>query len=127
MTGAEIVEGARSLVGAPFRPQGRAGDPGLDCIGLAAAALGVPNVPRDYALRDVDLGRLEEGLRKAGLQPAKVSAPGAVLVMNAGSDQLHLGIWTGSGLVHADAGLRRVVERPGPPPWPVLGIWIKEE
>ena len=27
------------------------------------------------------------------------------------------------GFVHADAQLRRVVERPGEPPWPVIGIW----
>jgi hypothetical protein len=48
---------------------------------------------------------------------------GDVLVMRAGPEQLHLGIVTRAGLVHADAGLRRVVERPGAPEWPVLGNW----
>ena len=48
---------------------------------------------------------------------------GDLLMMRTGPGQLHLGIWTGAGLVHADAGLRRVVERPGAPPWPVLGCW----
>jgi hypothetical protein len=48
---------------------------------------------------------------------------GDVLVMNAGPGQLHLGLWSGTGLIHGDAGLRRVVERPGAPPWPVTGLW----
>ena len=45
------------------------------------------------------------------------------MLMATGPGQLHLGVWTGEGLVHADAGLRRVVERPGVPPWRVLGMW----
>ena len=49
--------------------------------------------------------------------------PGDVLLMAAGPGQLHLGIWTRDGFVHADAGLRRVVERPGMPPWPLIGVW----
>ena len=38
-------------------------------------------------------------------------------------DQLHLGILTRQGFVHADACLRRVVETPGAPSWPVAGIY----
>jgi hypothetical protein len=29
----------------------------------------------------------------------------------------------GCGIIHADAQLRRVVERPGPLPWPEIGRW----
>jgi hypothetical protein len=50
-------------------------------------------------------------------------AAGDVLVLAPRRDQIHLGVFTGIGLVHADAGLRRVVERPLPLPWPILGIW----
>jgi hypothetical protein len=32
-------------------------------------------------------------------------------------------ILTPGGFVHADAGLRRVVERLGAVPWPVVGCW----
>lgn len=46
-----------------------------------------------------------------------------MLLMAAGPGQLHLGIRTVGGFVHADAGLRRVVERPGMPPWPLIGVW----
>jgi hypothetical protein len=47
--------------------------------------------------------------------------------MRPAAEQLHLGIWTGGGIVHADARLGRVVERPGMPPWPVIGAWRTEQ
>ena len=50
---------------------------------------------------------------------------GDVLLALAGPGQLHLAIWTGDGVIHADAMLRRVVERPGAPPWPVVSVWRK--
>lgn len=118
----DVVARARALIGTRFRPQGRDGM-GLDCIGLAAAALGLDEVGRDYALRSGNLAALEAGLAEAGLRPVGEKAAGDVIVLRSGPGQLHLGVWTGDGLVHADAGLRRVVERPGPPPWPILSIW----
>ena len=81
------------------------------------------NVPRDYALRGHASDRLAEGLKAVGFAAADSIAPGDVLVLAPGPAQLHLGIFTGTGLVHGDAGLRRVVERPLPLPWPILGIW----
>lgn len=119
----EIVARARSLIGTRFRPQGRSAAEGLDCIGLAALAIDARNVPRDYALRGNSDRRLATALAAAGLAAADVMAAGDVLVLAPGATQLHLGIFTGTGLVHGDAGLRRVVERPLPLPWPVLGIW----
>lgn len=117
---------ARALVGTRFRAQGRGAGEGLDCVGLVAAALGRSGVRRDYALRGGCADELATELRRAGLHPAAEPAPGDLLVMRPGPGQLHLGVWTGAGLVHADAGLRRVVERPGRPPWPVLGVWREE-
>lgn len=117
-----IVARARACVGVRFRAQGR-GREGLDCIGLVAAALGVEQVRADYALRGGSANELAGELRAAGLRPADKPCPGDVLVMRAGPGQLHLGIWTGGGLIHADAGLRRVVERPGEPPWPIVERW----
>jgi lipoprotein Spr len=119
----EIVARVRRLIGTRFRPQGRTAAEGLDCIGLVALAIDARNVPRDYALRGNTSGRLDEGLKAAGLTAAASMAPGDVLVLAPGPMQLHLGIFTGTGLVHGDAGLRRVVERPLPLPWPVIGIW----
>ena len=48
---------------------------------------------------------------------------GDILLFDAGPAQVHVGVMTGSGVIHADAGLRKVVERPLPYAWPVLGIW----
>lgn len=113
-------------MGARFRLHGRTAADGLDCVGLAALACGVA-APRGYALRTGDaayVAVLAEGL---GLARTDRAAAGDVLLMRSGPGQLHLGIATGDGLVHADASLRRVVERPGAPPWPVLARWRMRE
>jgi len=119
----EIVARARALIGARFRPQGRTAAEGLDCVGLAALAIDAGNVPCDYALRGSSVQRLRDELKAAGLTATEHMAPGDILTFAPRQDQLHLGIFTGTGLVHGDAGLRQVVERPLPLPWPVLGIW----
>ena len=97
---AEVVAAARALVGVPFRLQGRDRD-GLDCVGVAALALGRA-APRGYGLRSGDTA-------KALVRPGPL--------------QLHLMVGTGAGFVHAHAGLRRVVEMPGESPWPIIGWW----
>lgn len=118
-----VVARARALIGVRFRPQGRTRASGLDCVGLVAAAVGAADAPRDYALRGSSPERLAEALARAGLRPVGTARRGDVLAMVAGPGQLHLGIFSGDGLIHADAGLGRVAERPGPPPWPIFGIW----
>ena len=119
----EIVARARALIGVRFRPQGRTAAGGLDCVGLAALAVGARDVPCDYPSRGGSPLRLAEELTAAGLTPVETMAAGDVLTFAPRPDQLHLGLFTGTGLVHGDAGLRRVVERPLPLLWPVLGIW----
>jgi cell wall-associated NlpC family hydrolase len=118
-----VVARARALIGVRFRPQGRSPQTGLDCVGLVAAALGVSGVPRDYALRGSSPERLAAGLIAAGLRSVAPALPGDVLAMTAGPGQLHLGILSDDGLIHGDASLGRIVERPGPIPWPILGAW----
>ena len=61
--------------------------------------------------------------RQRKQEPGDPDEAGDVLLMAAGPGQIHLGIRTAGGFVHADAGLRRVVERPGMPPWPLTGVW----
>ncbi len=119
-----IERAALRAVGTRFRLHGRGAD-GLDCVGLVALALRAGgysgDVPTGYALRGGDWGVLDRLLVRVA-----IAEPGDVLLMAAGPGQLHLGIGTQDGFVHADAGLRRVVERPGTPPWPVIGIWRME-
>jgi cell wall-associated NlpC family hydrolase len=116
---------ARAAVGTRFRLHGRGGDDGLDCVGLAGLAYGVA-VPTGYPLRSGDLGVVERVAAAAGLVRVEDARAGDLIAMAGGPGQLHLAVTTDDGFVHADASLRRVVERPGVPPWPVLARWRKE-
>lgn len=117
-----IEAAALTLVGARFRLHGRDPATGLDCVGVAARAAGI-EAPGGYALRGGSMERVMAVIEAAGLVRVFGAGPGDLLLMRTGPGQLHLGVRTTRGLVHADAGLRRVVERPGPPEWEVLGIW----
>jgi hypothetical protein len=122
-----IAARARSLIGVRYRPQGRSVEFGLDCVGLAALSLGLPpeHVTCSYGLRGNELRALEAELERHGLAPSQTAAPmaGDLGLFVPGPAQLHLAVFTDTGLVHADAGLRRVVERPLPAPWRVVGHW----
>lgn len=124
--GARAAAAALGCVGAGFRLHGRTPDSGLDCVGLAAHALRAGGwagaAPTGYGLRGGDTAAVSAML-DAGLARAEGARPGDVVLMRTGPGQLHLGVRVADGLVHADAGLRRVVMRPGPPPWAVLGCW----
>lgn len=105
------------MVGAPFRAQG--GDPatGVDCAGLvwaAYAAAGLRLVrPRDYPLRGWARARVEEALTAAGFVAVDAAVrDGDVALIAFAAGQFHLGLIGPGSLVHAHAGLRRVVETP---------------
>lgn len=125
--GKDIAERARACVGVRFRPQGRDGR-GLDCVGVASFAFEVES-PRDYRLRG---GKVEEIERRiAGMALARIAAEAAregdLLLLASAPTQLHFAVLTQSGFVHADARLRRVVETPGRPRWPVISVWRRED
>jgi hypothetical protein len=113
---------ALDLVGAKFRLHGRDPANGLDCVGVVAQATGT-EAPTGYALRGGDAAAVSALIERAGLVRVSEAAPGDVMLMRAGPAQLHLANRTGRGFVHADAALRRVVERPGAPEWEVIGLW----
>jgi murein DD-endopeptidase / murein LD-carboxypeptidase len=122
-----IVAAGRALIGVRFRPQGRSIEHGLDCIGVAIMATGIEGraVRRDYGLRGFDLEEVHRDFDASGfvgLAPA-AAEPGDILVTSPGPAQLHLVLKTDFGYLHADLRLRRVVEVPGPVPWPVLSAW----
>jgi lipoprotein Spr len=123
----DIVTAGRALIGAPFRPQGRSAETGLDCLGVVAIAAGadIAKTRRDYGLRDFApeaIGRALEGLgfRRVTDGPAR---PGDIVIVATAPGRLHAAIVTPAGHLHADAGLRRVVETPGAAPWPVISAW----
>jgi len=118
----KVVTRARALIGTPFRLHGRDAA-GLDCVGLVALAWQQTQIATGYALRTNDPAAIEAALRVLRFRRRRKLKPGDILILNAGPAQLHLGIWTGTSLIHADAGLRRVVETPDWPRWPILSMW----
>lgn len=124
--GERVVAQARALIGVPFRLHGRS-EAGLDCVGLAALAFGRAGhrgtAPDAYGLRSGDVGRIERWLAAAGLRRVAQGRAGDLALVRPGPLHLHLMIGTDDGFVHAHAGIGRVVETPGPSPWPVLGWW----
>ncbi len=120
-----VLARARAAIGVRFRPRGRTGE-GLDCVGLAGLAYDVA-VPGSYAMRSEDRARVTAVANACGLVAAEGRRPGDLVLLASGAGQLHLGIDSGTGLIHADAMLRRVVERPDPLPWPVVGRWRRPE
>ena len=117
-----MVARARRLVGVRFRAQGRDPAFGVDCIGLVAAAL-ARRVAADHPMRSGDVARVAAGAEALGLVRADGARAGDIIVFETGPGQLHLAVKSEAGIIHADAGTRRVVERPGEAPWPVMAAW----
>ncbi len=119
----EIVAAARACVGARFRLHGRSVETGLDCVGVVALAYARERAPAGYALRGGDVGDVMAAIEAAGFARTDALHPGDLLLLAPGPYQHHLAIRTDRGFVHADAGLRRVVETPGEPPWPTVAVF----
>lgn len=122
----EIIARARALLGARFRPQGRDPAVGLDCIGVLLCAFDIPvgQIPRAYRLRGRERDRLEAELLKRFRRVSRAEKrPGDVLLCAPAADQLHLAVDCGGSFIHADAKLRRVVETPGEPTWPIIAVF----
>lgn len=123
----DYAERARALVGTRFRPQGR-GAEGLDCVGVILATFDIhaARVRKDYRIEGGDRAELDAALLQhfRRVSPRELAA-GDVIVMMPDARQLHLGVRTDAGFVHAHAGMRRVVETPGDPEWPIAGIYRK--
>ncbi|MDO7843753.1 peptidoglycan endopeptidase [Sphingomonas immobilis] len=115
-------------MGARFRFQGRDPAFGLDCVGLAGLAMRAAGcraaIPDGYALRGGDPA---VAIDATGLMRVAAPVPGDLLLFMAGAGQFHLAVMVPGGIVHADAMLRRVVERPGDAPWPLVAAWRWED
>lgn len=126
-TGERIAAAAVALVGVPFRLHGRVPASGLDCIGLALCALrggGVPlGEPPAYRLHASRAERAEMWMRGQGLRVVDDAAPGDIGLVRVGPLQLHFVVAAGDHVVHAHAGLGRVVSMPLPAEWQLLSRW----
>lgn len=130
-SGEALAAAAVGLVGCRFRLHGRDPLTGLDCVGLVGAALAAMGrrvaLPTGYALRSHLPPALDAIAAACGLVSAAAddaARPGDVLLLRPAPCQHHLAIaGEGGAIVHAHAGLRRVVLMPGPPAWPELRRW----
>ena len=124
-----LAMAAGELVGTPFRLQGRDPVHGLDCIGLVVASLsriGVElRLPADYRPRRRRFEIPEDALRRAGLERTRgPPLPGDILLLRTAPAQVHLAIIRdASSVVHAHAGLGRVVAGPLTETWPIIAAW----
>ena len=124
-----LAQAVGELVGTPFRLQGRDPAHGLDCIGLVLVSLGRIGVqlhfPADYRPRRREFAIPAEALRRAGLEPAlPPRMPGDILLLRTARTQLHLAIaQDATSVIHAHAGLGRVVAGPLPESWPIIATW----
>lgn len=120
---------AESLVGAPFRFGGRDRRTGFDCVGVVIAALEAVGSARPpiatYAFRQRDVASQLGSASSAGFESAEgLARAGDLLLFRTGPAQVHLGVVAiNGGLVHAHAGLGKVVLTPPPLPWPVERHW----
>jgi len=98
----------------------------LDCIGvvlIAACGGGISFVVPPYRLGGDGEAALDAGLAAQGCAPVDRAVPGDILVIAPAPGRRHLGIVTDRGVVHAHAGLGRVVEGPLDPCWTIIAAW----
>lgn len=115
---------ARALIGTRFRLHGRDPATGLDCVGLCAVAAGITHVPTGYPLRGGNLAAYQDWLNAYAVRQTRAMQAGDIVLFDLSAAQYHLGIWAGQSLIHAHAGLRRVVETPGAPEGACVGCWV---
>ncbi|OSZ69159.1 hypothetical protein CAP39_10235 [Sphingomonas sp. IBVSS1] len=121
------VAAARAGVGTRFRAQGRTIGLGLDCVGvalLAAAGAGVRLAPVPaYALGGLHGDLLAATLLALGCRRVRRAKAGDLVEFALAPGHRHLAVMSDRGIIHAHAGLGRVVEGPAPDDWPVVAHW----
>ncbi|WP_086618702.1 hypothetical protein [Erythrobacter tepidarius] len=124
-----LGQAAGRLVGCRFRLHGLDPATGIDCVGLVHASLAAigrhPIPPRGYGLRNIAIDPWLVFAASSGLAPA-AGEPGndEVLLASLGYGQHHLMITTGQDeIVHAHAGLGRVVRLPRDRAMSILFRW----
>lgn len=129
MSADDLAAAACALAGTTFRLHGRTEATGLDCVGVLAAALarlGRPApLPTGYPLRHRNTPDLSALVKSLGLMPVDGAiSRGDVLMLRPAPCQLHLAIAAAPDtMVHAHAGLGKVVIGPLPAGWPLIGHW----
>jgi len=115
--GLQLAAAARRFLGTPFLLHGRDPRFGLDCIGLvhvSLTAMGCEAIsPEGYGLKNSAPHRWYTFADLSGLIDAHgPPKAGDVILLKMGPGQYHLAISVnGRSVIHAHAGLRRVVQQ----------------
>lgn len=124
-----IAAAALRLLDVPFCLYGR-DRAGVDCVGLALLALRGAGVvvpdPPPYRLRAGAAPMAAEWMRRAGLVRAEGRRAGDLALLRVSALQPHLVVDLGDAVVHAHAGLGRVVRAGWPEDWPEFSRWRLE-
>jgi lipoprotein Spr len=125
--GDRIVAAARTLVGTPFRLHGRSPASGVDCVGLALLSVRRAGLhaeePPPYRLHAGPTPPVEIWMHAAGFVAPRLACAGDIVLVRISALQPHLVIDAGDGVIHAHAGLGRVVIMPMPAEWRELSRW----
>lgn len=114
----EIVAQARSLVGVPWRHQGRT-QRGVDCIGLIVLAFKGAGIDWAKVVGTADKHNYGRGAQPELLNlirmfgdPIQQPIEGCLILMKFAADHYprHVGIYSKGNIIHADARAGRVVE-----------------
>jgi len=131
--GEDVVAVARSLVGVPYRAQGRSAE-GIDCLGILIhvfsklgilSNLSVPQYLDQFEV-DPDIARVSSSLRRrfllvemvrAGLTPFEAKdeddlRPGDIACFGRGGAMTHIGVLSPGTVIHANTQRGMVVEDP---------------
>lgn len=116
MTGKQVIDSARAMIGTPFLHQGRIPGVALDCAGLVVA------VARQLGFDPVDVagysrtpfhGQLESHVAAQSCLeevPLPQIAPGAIVVMRFTKEPQHLAIYAGDTIIHSYETVGQVCE-----------------
>lgn len=106
---------ALSLVGVPFRHQGRDPATGLDCVGVVVRAfdLTISKLPT-YRMTDGDWQQVEQELCRWFTCARRQTPQSNDMVVFRHVRGFHFGVISGAHLVHADLAAGRVVSRKMP-------------
>jgi cell wall-associated NlpC family hydrolase len=107
------IEIARSCIGTPFHHQGRKPGVGLDCIGLlVVAGKHLPLVDCESYPTEPDGKTLMYWLVEKNRFVQVEKRPGSLLVFAYAKEGVpqHVGVWTGSTIIHTSYKMRKVIE-----------------
>jgi len=110
----DIVSAARECIGTPYQHQGRVLGKGMDCAGVVAhvaGRLGYDTLEVSGYGRSPYKGLLEQAAdSQPFLERIFAIEPGCVLMMRFTGDPQHVGIYTGTTLIHSYQAVEKVCE-----------------